>query len=142
MFSAPWKLATAGAAVLTAILGVFLFMSHLETKQLTAQRNKLIAQIEDPKTGFVARLTQANANVETLQDAVKVQNVKLQEQAVAAESDKRRLAALRVELATAQKETAAMQLRLNHFLATKPQGDTLDARVRDIDKRILEELAR
>lgn len=142
ILSAPWKIATLGAGVVAAILGFLLFTSHLENKSLVAERDRLVLRIEDPKTGFIARLTQANANVVTLQGAVKSQNEKIAAAGVKAEADRQQLERLRKELALAQAETAKMQTRLNQFMATKPQGNSLSERITDIDGRILKDLKR
>lgn len=139
-FAAPWKLATLSAGVIAAIIGFMLFMSHVENKSLVHQRQALINRIEDPKTGYVARLSQANANVETLRAAIVYTNQQMALRQTEATAGKAELNRLRGELFKAQAETRAMQVRLKQFLATKPQGDTLDKRVRDIDNRVLTEL--
>lgn len=138
--AAPWKIATLAAAIVAAVVGFMLFMSYNDNKNLEGQKQELVKRIEDPKTGYVARLTQANANVVTLRAAIENTNKQMALREGEAKVRNAELVRLRAQLASAQAETRAMQVRLQRFLATKPQGDNLDARVRDIDARILKEL--
>ena len=137
LFSTPWKLATIGAGILSLVLVSLLMASGFENRDLTRQRTELANRINDPKTGFVVRLAQAQTNVETLKVALETQRASFKK-----ESDKQNLAlrASEQRLATAQRETRAMEVKLQRFLATKPQGDTLEDRVRDIDERAMTEL--
>jgi DNA anti-recombination protein RmuC len=131
-----WKIATGGAAALALLLCALLMSSYFENRDLSKQRNTLAAQINDPQTGYIAQLAQARTNVETLKVEVDKQNKALDK--MSAESNAR-LAAARTALAKAQAETKALEKRLAGFLATKPQGATLEARVRDIDARAMKE---
>lgn len=142
MFSMPWKIGTGIAAIMAVILGFLLFSSYNDNKALLTQKQELVSRIEDPKTGYVARLTQANANVVTLRAAIEDTNQKMRLREAEAENSRVKLSQLNKKLAEAQAETRAMEVRLKQFLATKPQGGTLDARVRDIDSRVLKELRR
>ncbi len=141
LLSAPWKLATAAAAVIAIVVGVMLFMSYNDNQNLEGQKQELVRRIEDPKTGYVARLTQANANVVTLRAAIETTNRQLELRKDESAKSNAELNRLRRELLVAQAETRQMETRLRQFLATKPQGATLEARVRDIDARILKELS-
>jgi len=132
-----WKLATGGAAIVGLVLSALLMSSYFENRDLMKQRTALQTSINDPVTGYVARLAQANTNVATLKHEVEVQNDAYDR--LSAES-KALLASKQAELAKAQAQTKAMQLRLNGFLATKPQGATLEDRVRDIDARGMAEM--
>jgi len=132
-----WKVATGGAALIGIVLSALLLASYFENRSLMVQTTKLQTSINDPMTGYVARLAQATTNVATLKHEIEVQN-KAYDQ-LSAES-KALLAAKQVELAKAQEQTRLMTVRLNGFLATKPQGATLEDRVRDIDNRGMEEM--
>lgn len=138
LITAPiWKIAASLAAVCSIVLSALLLSSYFENRELAMQRTELSKQINDPKTGFVVRLAQANTNVETLKVALDAQRKSFEgkareREAVLAESERK--------LAAAQAKSRAMQLKLDRFLATKPQGTTLDERVRDIDQRMLAEL--
>jgi len=132
-----WKLATGGAAIVGLVLSALLMTSYFENRDLMCQRTALQTSINDPQTGYVARLAQANTNVATLKHEIEIQNTAYDK--LSAES-KALLASKQAELAKAQAATRAMQLRLNGFLATKPQGATLEDRVRDIDARGMAEM--
>lgn len=136
ILSTPWKLATIAAGVLNLVIGGFLVSSHFENKALSKQRDQLQMSITDPKTGFVARLTQAQNNVVTLETALAKQNAALQ---TLSKESAAQLAATRRELAIAQRESARAQARVNAFLNTKIEGKTLEERVIDVDKRAMEE---
>lgn len=132
-----WKIATGGAAIALLVVSALLMSSYFERKDLTSQRQALYTQINDPKVGFIAQLAQARTNVETLKAEIEVQNAAYDK--LSAES-KALLAQKTTELAAAQAETKTMELKLHGFLATKPKGDTLDERVRDIDSRGMSEM--
>lgn len=142
ILSAPWKLATIGAGVVAAILGFLLISSQLENRNLNSQKAELIQRIEDPRTGYVARLTQANANVVELRTAVERQNTVIRQREGEARAAQAELERLRGQLRQAQAQSAQAQARLREFLATGPRGASLEERVRDIDNRILEDLNR
>jgi hypothetical protein len=131
-----WKVATGLAGVATLVLGFMLISAQIENRVITKQRDQLTQQITDPKTGYVARLTQANANVAVLQTAVAEQNTKYEK---LSRDSKAALAASEARLAAAQARTRTMQKKLDGFLATKPQGVTLEDRIRDIDTRAMSE---
>lgn len=133
----PWKLATILTGVVSLVLTSLLLASYFENRNLTRQSAQMSETINNPKTGYIARLAQANTNVAQLRTSVEVQNRAYRElQSVSAA----RLAATERRLALAQAETRRMERNLAEFLATAPQGTTFEERVRDIDERILEEL--
>jgi hypothetical protein len=134
-----WKVGTIGAAVLAVIIGIFLFSANMENKRIISERDKLSIQINDPKTGYIARLTQARANTDALEAAIVSQNAAMQRQSTEA---KLKIEDLRKELAAAQKRSLEAERRLAAFMATKPQGSSLEARVLDIDRRLLKDLNR
>jgi len=142
ILNAPWKLATIGAGVVAALLGFFLISAHLENKSLNTQKAELVDRIENPQTGYVARLAQANANVIELRTAIERQNVVIRQREGEAREAQANLESLRAQLREAQARSADLNRRLQRFLATKPQGATLEDRVNDIDRRVLEDLNR
>lgn len=131
-----WKIATGAAAVVALLLGILLTTSYMQNRDLTRQRDGLSVAINDPATGYIAQLAQARTNVETLKVAVEQQNAAYDKLSVESQ------AALRLaqaRLAAAQAETRALERKVASFLATKPQGATLEDRVRDIDDRAMKE---
>ena len=132
-----WKLATVAVGIACAILIALLTYAGIENRGLAAARTELASRINDPKTGYVVRLAQAQTNVETLKVALETQRASFQTESA------RQNVALRASeerLAVAQAQTRTMETKLARFLATAPQGATLEERVRDIDQRILSEL--
>lgn len=136
VLSTPWKLATIVAGVLNLVIGGFLVTSYVENRAISNQRDALQRSITDPKTGYVARLTQAQNNVATLTEQIKQQNVAYRE--LSAQSAAK-LADTKQRLAAAQRETARMQARIDAFMKQKIEGDTLEERVLDVDRRAVEE---
>ena len=128
-----------GAIFLTLIVTFFLFKATFETRALTKERDKLSVAIGDPKTGYIARLTQARANEALLEVAIKTQNESFTKESNASKAE---LARLKKELQAAQVRTRVAEKRLQLFLAVKPRGATLIERVNDIDQRVLKDLQR
>jgi hypothetical protein len=134
-----WKAATIVAFLASLVVGYFLIQSGFENKQITKERDRLALTITDPKTGYIARLTQANANVVILQKAIETQNIAFTKQSEASKVELRRLTK---ELALAQAKSREAERRLAEFMSRKPQGATLQDRITDIDNRVLKDLKR
>jgi len=132
-----WKIATVGAGILTIVLMGALTMSYFDNKELDKAKAELTARINDPKTGYVVQLAQARTNEATLKVQVERQTAAYKELSA---KDQAKLAETERQLKLAQEKTRVMEKRLADFMSTKPRGDTLDARVRDIDDRAMEEL--
>jgi len=132
-----WKITTIVAGIACAVLIYLLAVSGIENRGLAAARTELASRINDPKTGYVVRLAQAQTNVETLKVALDTQRTSFQTESA---RQNEALRASEQRLAAAQAQTRTMETKLARFLATAPQGATLDERVRDIDQRILSEL--
>jgi hypothetical protein len=132
-----WKVATGLVGVVSIGLIAMLMASYFENRDLMHQRTVLMTSINDPKTGYIAQLSQAHTNVETLKVSLDTQRVALQAKA---DDANRELRVTEANLAAAQAKTKAMEVRLNKFLATGPQGATAADRIRDIDRRGLEEM--
>lgn len=132
-----WKAAGIGAVVILAVASFFLFQAQMQNRSLTKLNTQLDARINNPATGYVAQLAQANTNVATLKTAVERQNVTIRTNAATAD---RKLAALNVALAGAERRNVGLRADAARILATPPKGNTLEQRVLDIDKRVLETL--
>lgn len=136
LFSAPWKLATIAGGLVSLVIGGLLITSYIENREISKQRDELQRSITDPETGYIARLTQAKANVVELNAALETQNAKYRqlsaESAAALEASRRRLLA-------AQRERDQLQSRLDTFLAQPIEGETLEERVLDVDRRAMKE---
>jgi hypothetical protein len=134
-----FKIGLGVAAVASLVMAYFLFTMSIENENLVKERDRLSLSITDPNTGYIARLTQSRTNVVYLEQAIKTQNEAFKRQSDASKAELERL---KKELAAAQARTRAQEKRLAAFMATKPQGVTLEERVTDIDNRILEDLKR
>lgn len=132
-----WKVATAAAGVVSLVLIALLLAANVENRNLMKQRTELSKQINDPETGFVARLTQARTNEAQLRVAIERQRQTFQ---AAAEQNNARLVETERQLAAAQVQTRQMETRLRSFLSTAPQGSTAEEQISDIDSRGLEEM--
>ena len=132
-----WKLATGGAAILSVLLGLALTASYLENRQLVRQIELAEKRINDPKTGYAARLAQSHTNEAQLQFNLDRQNQVLRSQESEA---KVRLGATQQALNEAQKRSKDQAVLVRQLLAIPPKGDTLEDRYRDIDNRLLESL--
>lgn len=134
-----WKAGAIGAVLVSLVIGFFLISTTMENRQIGKERDKLALSINDPKTGYIARLTQARANVAELENAIVVQNTTFKKQS---EEARLSMEKLKKELAAAQRRSLEAERRLAVFMSTKPQGATLEDRVNDIDRRILKDLNR
>lgn len=134
-----WKVATVITGILSIGLVSLLLSSYFENRDLLNQRTELVKAINDPKTGYVAQLTQARTNVVQLEVALDTQRHSFEAKAAEREAV---LARTAEQLAVAQQQTRAMEKRLSSFLATKPKGATLEERIRDIDARGMKEMVK
>lgn len=141
LFSNPisnlgWKVGAIGAVALNLVIGFFMISAQIERDAVEKQRDQLQLAINDPVTGYVARLTTAQNNVATLKKEVERQNETIRNNAALAAE---RLARTKAELALAQRESSRLQKQVDAFLAQKIEGDTLEERVLDVDRRAMEE---
>lgn len=135
LVSAPWKLATVGTGIVTLALAGTLAVVKLENHQITKLNEKLDARINDPSTGYAARLAQANTNVETLKVQLAEQNDAFQKKS---DADTAKLRDTEAKLTAALAARDKIQRQVDAFLAIKPRGNTLEERVLDVDGRLLE----
>lgn len=132
-----WKLAAGAAAVsLITVSGLYVY-AQLENRHLSKVNSELTASIDDPTTGFRARLATETANRANLEAAVEVQNEAITKQA--AESSAR-LKDTATKLEAAQRATRRAEAQVAVLLATPPKGNTLAERIADVDARVLETL--
>lgn len=131
-----WKIGAVGAGVLNLVIGFFLISAHIENQSIAKQRDQLQASINDPVTGYVARLTTAQNNVATLTRTVQLQNQAIRSNAEIARA---RLEETRAKLLATQRESQRLQRQVDIFLSQKIEGETLEERIRDVDQRAMKE---
>lgn len=132
-----WKIGTGFAVIGALVLTILLMASYKETSDIRKQRDSLIVQINDPKTGYVAQLSQSRTNVVQLTTAIERQKIQFREREA---ENIRVLETTRKKLNAAQAESRKAQAEVRAFLATPPKGNTAAERMEDIDRRILEDL--
>ena len=131
-----WKLATGAAGVLSVVLSGMLIVASLENRQIAKHRDELITAIQDPHTGYAARLAQSNTNIATLTEAIKTQNSELDK--LSSKSMAMRLHSEQ-QLALLATENSKLQKSLAKFLDTVPSGNTVCEKLEDVDRRAVEE---
>jgi hypothetical protein len=119
--SLGFRIAGAAGILGTLLLGLLLIAAKGEIRHLTKVNQ-----------GLEERLAVCVGNTAVLENAIARQNAAM---AVRAAADARKLADSTARLAAVQ----AAQRRSSKLDAA-PKGDTLDARVRDVDARLLETL--
>lgn len=137
LLSAPWKIATGAATAATLALAAMLVVVKIDNHNLTRLNDQLDSRINDPRTGYVAQLAQATTNVETLKVQLAEQTDAFQKKS---DADAAKLHETEARLAAALLARDKIQQQVDAFLAIKPRGDSLEARVRDVDSRLLEML--
>lgn len=124
------------AATLVAA-SMSLVFAKIEVRHLKKVNTRLEQLINDPATGYVAKLAQSHSNAANLEARIEQQNqafLLMQKQGAEA------LAATVERLAVSQKATKAAEARAAALLSRAPQGVGLEARVSDVDARVLEAL--
>lgn len=132
-----WKIGAIAAALALAAAAFFLFQAQMENRHLVTENTRLDARINDRTSGYVVQLAQATTNVKTLEAALNTQNERLREQAT---TSGQRLAELSATVTRIQRENQKLRTDATSLMATRPQGDTLEQRILDIDRRNLETL--
>lgn len=128
----PWKIFTGIAAAASLVLAFFLLLAHAETRSLT----KTVANRDATIKTLNADVAREQQNAATLTSTLKQVRADLEAKAAA---DAAKLAETTAALKTAQANTVAARASAAR-LAAPAKGDTLDARVRDVDARLLETL--
>lgn len=126
-----------GAAAGLVIMAVLYAYALLDNRHLNRVNSQLDARITDPVTGYERRVAQANTNVENLKVAIERQTAEWKTQSAAAAAT---LAETQRRLDNAQAATKKAEARSAVLLSRPPVGDTLEARIKDVDARILESL--
>lgn len=137
MFGVEDKFIAIGlAAALTASAG-YNVKQALITRDLRTTVRTIDKQLNDPKTGYVARLTTCEANNRLLSGGLDRQNATV---AANAARGAAALADATRSVAAAQVKTADVQRQANSILNTPLSGDTTCTKVLDVDARLLESL--
>lgn len=121
--------AAAAALALGVALGVALF-----------QRNDARQQRDDLQTTLTetqGTLAACQTNARSLMAGINAQNLRII--ALGRESEAR-IATARQQVETANRATAAANVRIGRFLSAPPSGATACERVDDVDQRLLESL--
>ncbi len=133
----PQRIAFGGLLAALLAVGTWSIVQMFQLGDATKKIEKLDLSINAPDVGYVAKLAQSRSNAGNLQANIERQTSELRRVSTANAEAMAKLQArydrehvIRVE---AEKRAAV-------FMSKPPKGDTLDARVRDIDTRILEEL--
>ena len=132
-----WKFMTGGAAILSLGLSIALVVAHIQNKSLERQIETSRLRIEDPRTGLVALLAQAETNVATLHTTIKTNNETYQRRS---QADADRLAKVSLQLEETQRDNRKRQQILDRVMILPPRGSSLEERYEDIDRRLLEML--
>lgn len=132
-----WKLIAGAASVSLLGVGFLLAVAQMDNRHLSKINDGLDARINDKNTGLVVQLAQAATNAATLKVSTERQTTELKARAA---EDRTRLEAATAALAIAQRKTRVAEARAAILLSQPPRGDTLDARILDVDARLLEML--
>jgi hypothetical protein len=134
-----WKAGAIGSVLVGLVLMAFLIAANAENRDLTRQRDALALSINDPQTGYVARLAQSRTNTEQLKAGFERQIVVMRQEA---ERNARVLESTRQQLQAANARARDLQRRSDRLMASPPEGENLTERILDVDRRILEDLNR
>lgn len=135
--SFAWQIGAITAATALVVTSGFLIAAQVENNRIVALNQELDNRISNPKTGLVVSLAQAQTNAETVKVALtrQVDDLKIK-----AENDRKALAATTRLLAAAQVESSRARRQSADLMRADPKGATLEARVLDVDAKVLEML--
>lgn len=133
----PWKIGAGVAIAIALFLSAFIIKLTLDNRRLSNESSKLSKQINDPDTGYIARLRTSENNVLVLKAAVVRQNEAYDK---LSKESKAQLEALRARLIKAEREASDLRKRAAAIASHKIDGVTLEERVLDVDKQIMEDL--
>lgn len=133
----PQRFMLGGLGVALLAAGTFNVVQAIENRHLSSENTRLDTRINDPKTGYVVRVTQAETNVATCSTTITRQTnaIKLQGQ-----QDAAIIAAVQKRYDVEHASRVRAENSAAAFLAHKPQGATLQDRVLDVDAQILGDL--
>ncbi|WP_242136997.1 hypothetical protein [Sphingomonas sp. TREG-RG-20F-R18-01] len=132
-----WKIAVGAGGLVLAAAAFFLLQAQLENRHLTKQVTQLEGRINDRTTGYVAQLAQATTNVKQLSVALDTQNEKLKTQAAQSGAE---LARLNAQISVIQHDNLRLKANSASLMNHDIKGDTLEQRVGDVDRALLETL--
>lgn len=130
----PWKYATGGVSI---VLVLVVIVAGINIRSAGRQIDTLLDRIENPKTGYIARLATEEASTATLRASIEVQNGAIETMSKESEAA---LAAANRKLALEAKARRVAENRAAVLLGRRPVGSTLEARIIDVDNRVLETL--
>lgn len=126
---------TAAGAV--ALMAVPLGIQTVRLGMVTESRDEWKAQVTDPETGYIVRLTTARASIATLTRAVEDQNAAIE--AVRADSAAR-IARAEADAEAARASIADALARADRTLTRPIAGNTMCERVQDVHSAFMAEL--
>lgn len=132
-----WKIGTVVAGVGLLAASGALVVAHINEAALTKQNLALDARIDDPKTGYIVRLAQADTNTTTCKSAVLQRDAVIQKQSADSLANN---AAIQARFDTEHAARIVAERQVGAFLAHKPTGATVQDRVMDVDAQILGDL--
>lgn len=121
------------AAALVVSIGINVKQAF-EKRDLRIEVASLDKQINDPKTGLIARLGTCRANVGTLEDALRDQNESI---AISAAKGAQAVAKATEAVAEAKTITRDAQKRVDEALSKPIEGASELERARNVDRQIL-----
>ncbi|WOE76332.1 hypothetical protein [Alterisphingorhabdus coralli] len=134
MFDFSDKFATIGLAAALAVAVIGNVGQWLHTQRLNSQIATLDRQINDPNTGFVAKLTTCKANTQELQSAIDTQNAST---AINAAKEAATLAEATATVAEANTASDKAQERAEGIMAPIGEGDVC-SQILTLDERLME----
>lgn len=123
------------AGIAAAALGVTVTVQHFEMRSLQASNSALHLAIEDPHTGWAAKLAQSETNNAGLKIQIADTNTKIKAQSDLSTAT---IAKLTKQVAAANAEAVTERNRIAAILVPPLQGLTRCDRYDEADKRLLE----
>lgn len=133
--SVKWQALTGLATVAALGLSVALMIEKVESRHQRKLATNYYALIHDKNTGYIAQLAQMRSNLAALQGSLDQQSAAVRK--ISAESEAR-LADAAQKLVAAQQATKRAESRVAVLLSNPPRGNTLEARILDVDARVME----
>ena len=131
-----WKIAAAGLLVLVISLGVQLARVAGDRAKIEKQRAALELSIEDPATGYRARLRTCTDNTVTLTEAITAQGEKVK---ALGEESRAKTAEAQKAIDAAERGRAAADAKVKSLMRPLVATETCQ-RVNEADARLLETL--
>lgn len=132
-----WQAGAIGASAAALVIGVALGVTTIQKNNAVKRADGLAQQIDDPITGYRARLSSCEANVDLLDGEIAKQNDAIER--VGAESAAR-VAQAQAGLAAARRDAADARYRAERLAGATINGATVCERFEDADRQVLEML--